>query len=204
MEERDIPQVVEIDRFSFAWPWSERTYRYELTQRHNSTFLVVTVPEAELPPDEDENSDPGGIRERIERILHPKVTTGERVVGYSGFWHITDEAHVSTIAVHPQYRGRGLGEMLFGAMVDRAIELNCKKVTLEVRVSNERAMRLYHKYEFEIVNRRKNYYRDNNEDAWIMLTETNAPGYRKRQETRLEALYERVHFDDRVRGLLDD
>jgi ribosomal-protein-alanine N-acetyltransferase len=91
-----------------------------------------------------------------------------RVLGYGGFWAIVDEAHISTIAVHPDWRGRGLGAMVLAALIDTAILRGAAEVTLEVRVSNEIAQNLYRRYGFVEVGRRKKYYRDNNEDALIM------------------------------------
>jgi ribosomal-protein-alanine N-acetyltransferase len=83
---------------------------------------------------------------------------------------MVDEAHISTIAVHPRWRGRGLGEMALVAMIDAAILRGAAEVTLEVRVSNEVAQSLYRKYAFAQVGRRKGYYQDNGEDALIMTT----------------------------------
>jgi ribosomal-protein-alanine N-acetyltransferase len=83
---------------------------------------------------------------------------------------IVDEAHISTIAVHPKWRGRGLGEMVLVAMIDAAIQRGAAEVTLEVRVSNLVAQSLYRKYAFVQVGRRKGYYHDNREDALIMTT----------------------------------
>jgi ribosomal-protein-alanine N-acetyltransferase len=94
----------------------------------------------------------------------------EPVVGYGGLWKIVDETHISTIAVAPELRGRGIGELLLLAMMDVSQELAAKLVTLEVRKSNMTAQALYRKYRFEIVGERKHYYSDNGEDAWIMTT----------------------------------
>ena len=81
------------------------------------------------------------------------------------------EAHISTIAMQPNWRRRGIGELLLAAMLDRATELEADMATLEVRVSNVTAQNLYHKYGFRQVGLRPRYYRDSNEDALIMSTE---------------------------------
>ena len=92
-----------------------------------------------------------------------------------------DEAHVTTIGVHPDYRGRGLGELLFVALIDEAIRRNVAWLTLEVRVSNVTAQNLYQKYGFTVQGRRPRYYSDNNEDAYIMWSESlKDPVYRDR------------------------
>jgi ribosomal-protein-alanine N-acetyltransferase len=84
---------------------------------------------------------------------------------------MVDEAHISTIAVQPHWRRRGIGELLLVAMLDRAIELGAEIATLEVRVSNVTAQNLYRKYGFRKAGLRRRYYRDSDEDALIMSTE---------------------------------
>ncbi len=93
------------------------------------------------------------------------------VAGFVGYWHVVDEAHISTIAVHPKWRGSGVGEQLLRATLEHALSLGAQMATLEVRVSNAAAQNLYRKYHFEEVGRRKNYYRDNGEDAVLMTAE---------------------------------
>jgi len=81
---------------------------------------------------------------------------------------IAGEAHISTLAVAPAWRRRGLGEFLLWSMLKRAASMSAFEATLEVRVSNHAAQNLYRKYGFVVVGRRRRYYQDNNEDAWIM------------------------------------
>ena len=81
------------------------------------------------------------------------------------------EAHISTIAVQPGWRRRGIGELQLVAMLDRATELEADIATLEVRVSNLTAQSLYQKYGFRQAGLRRRYYRDSDEDALIMSTE---------------------------------
>jgi len=90
---------------------------------------------------------------------------------------MVDEAHISTIASHPDWRRNGVGELLLVAMIESAAEMGAGVVTLEVRASNQGAQSLYRKYGFEQVGLRKRYYSDNNEDALIMSTSriTGAP-----------------------------
>lgn len=96
---------------------------------------------------------------------------GERIVGYGGIWLMVDEAHITTFAVHPEARRRGIGELLLLRIFDLASELNAQWLTLEVRASNLAAQRLYEKYGFKRAGVRRRYYSDNNEDALIMWTE---------------------------------
>ncbi len=92
------------------------------------------------------------------------------VLGYCGFWLIQDEAHITTVAVNPNYRKIHLGELLLSHMIKEGYKLNAKWFTLEVRASNIAAQGLYYKYGFESLGLRKKYYQDNNEDALIMWT----------------------------------
>lgn len=92
----------------------------------------------------------------------------EKVVGYCGVWIIVDEAHITNIALLPDYRGLKLGEALMGRIMEIARDLGALRITLEVRVSNERAQNLYRKFGFEEGALRKQYYTDNMEDALVM------------------------------------
>lgn len=91
-----------------------------------------------------------------------------RVVGYCGLWLLLDEAHITNIAIHPNFRGRGLGKALLSYVMRQAKEWGAGKMTLEVRVSNKIAQRLYKKMGFEPSGIRPRYYTDNQEDAIIM------------------------------------
>ena len=90
------------------------------------------------------------------------------IVGYGGLWKIEGEAHISTIATHPNQRGNGYGEILLAGMFGKALRLRAEYIVLEVRVSNAIAQSLYQKYGFNRVKRKRNYYRSDNEDAWDM------------------------------------
>lgn len=92
----------------------------------------------------------------------------DRVVGYSGVWVIIDEAHITNIALLPDYRGLKLGEALLRQLVIHAKACRSKTMTLEVRVSNKVAMKLYKKFGFQKGGIRKGYYTDNHEDAYVM------------------------------------
>jgi ribosomal-protein-alanine N-acetyltransferase len=84
---------------------------------------------------------------------------------------MVDEAHVTSVAVHPAFRGRGLGELLMLALFDVSVRLGAHWVTLEVRVSNSVARSLYQKLGFKEAGIRARYYTDNNEDAVVMWSD---------------------------------
>lgn len=153
----DVPQVMVIERESFPLPWPERAYRYELSQNKNSHYVVLRLRPAPAPQSQ---------WKRLERLL--RRNRRPPVLGYGGFWMIAGEAHISTLAVPHAWRRRGLGELLLWSMLKQATLMGAFEATLEVRVSNHAAQNLYLKYGFEKVGRRRRYYQDNGEDAWIM------------------------------------
>ena len=95
----------------------------------------------------------------------------QEIVGYSGFWLIQDEAHITTLAVHPDQRRQKIGERLLINNIIEARKLGANWMTLEVRVSNEAAQELYYKYAFRRLGIRPRYYQDNSEDALILWTD---------------------------------
>jgi ribosomal-protein-alanine N-acetyltransferase len=91
-----------------------------------------------------------------------------RIVAYGGIWVILEDSHVTTVAVDPALRGRGLGEAMMLQLIDEGIERGAAWMTLEVRESNVSAQKLYRKYGFTTVTTRKGYYSDDNESALVM------------------------------------
>ena len=106
---------------------------------------------------------------RLARYLVARIDG--RIVAYGGMWLMVDEAHITTFAVHPAWRRQRIGERLLLAFLDLARDRHAREATLEVRLSNIAARRLYEKYGFRPVGLRPRYYSDNNEDALIMTTE---------------------------------
>lgn len=95
----------------------------------------------------------------------------EKLIGYGGFWNILDEGHITTVAISKEYQGKGLSELLIQKFIEVGYEKSLKWFTLEVRVSNIAAFKLYKKYLFESCGVRPQYYQDTREDALIMWTE---------------------------------
>jgi [ribosomal protein S18]-alanine N-acetyltransferase len=91
-----------------------------------------------------------------------------RIVAYGGIWVILEDSHITTVAVDPNLRGRGLGEAMVLKLIDEGIERGAAWMTLEVRTSNVSAQQLYRKYGFTTVTTRKGYYSDDNENALVM------------------------------------
>jgi [ribosomal protein S18]-alanine N-acetyltransferase len=99
------------------------------------------------------------------------VESGGRVAAMLVLWLIVDEAHIATIATHPDFRRQGLGERLMIAALVSAREEGARRAFLEVRAGNAGALELYKKYGFVVVGVRKGYYKDNSEDAILMNLE---------------------------------
>ena len=91
-----------------------------------------------------------------------------RLVGMLVLWKIVDEAHIATLATHPEFRRQGIAEQLLVAALEIAYVEGARSALLEVRVGNIAAQTLYRKFGFEEVGRRERYYKDNNEDAILM------------------------------------
>lgn len=180
----DVSEVMAIERVAFTAPWSARAFRYEIADNGQSIMLVARA------------STPGDWRQRWLARLGWRERTP--VLGYGGVWLFTDEAHVSTLAVHPDWRGRGLGENLLLSLLDSGAEQGARRATLEVRVSNRAAQSLYQKYGFKVVSVRKRYYSDNGEDAYIMATPSfDRAEFQAHLRLRRERLFARLTPGDR-------
>lgn len=142
MQTWDLEQVVEIEEQSFSGPWSKFIFQCELADNEFAHYLVVTTGQ-----------------------------DTKKVLGYGGIWVIIDEAHLTNLAIKPEYRGRKLGELLLKGLEVIAIEKGALRMTLEVRVSNKRAQGLYRKLGFVPAGIRPKYYVVGNEDALIMWKE---------------------------------
>lgn len=196
MTEADIEQVQAIERRSFSTPWSVNTYRQELRNQGASRYIVARASPT-LPPPRHEHRPP---RRGLLAALLPTVfgapTSPQSpypIVGYGGVWLSVDEGHITTIAVAPEYRSRGIGELLLNGLIDQAINLNADVLTLEVRVSNIVAQQLYLKYGFRPAGTRPRYYTDNGEDALIMWTDPiRTPAFQERLYRLREQLFARL------------
>ena len=183
-----IPAVAAIERESFPTSWPASAYKRELERNQLAYYVVAKRGQEAGPPrrerrfpvlGEEETDEGKGLLARLGRLLKGEAggyTTElaeelEQIVGYAGMWMMVDDAHVTTIAVDPAYRGEGIGELLIVDLIDHASLLGASTVTLECRVSNAVAQALYRKYTFRNAGIRKRYYSDDGEDALIMTTE---------------------------------
>jgi len=171
----DLPALMEIEERSFSAPWSEATYRHEISANPMAFYYVVRPP---LAGSDQADAEFAGAEARttdtpVTDALPADAPTADYrslttdILAYGGFWLTGDEAHIVTIASHHALRGRGLGETMLLFLLQQAQSLGASIVSLEVRPSNAPALGLYRKWGFEEEGRRKAYYRDNNEDALI-------------------------------------
>jgi [ribosomal protein S18]-alanine N-acetyltransferase len=137
----DIPQMVAIDVLSFSLPWPERSFRYELTQNPSVLSWVVEAPDAQ------------GSKAIAAMIVN---------------WLIIDEVHIGTIAVHPDFRRRGIAQTLLAFTLLECRKRGAVTAYLEVRRSNLAAQALYTRFGFEVTGERRRYYQDTGEDALLM------------------------------------
>lgn len=190
----DIEQVIHIEHLSFSMPWSPLTYLYEIQQNRAAYMAVIELPTEQA---NDPNSDNSHLQ--VLPLRPPSKPIG-KLTAYGGLWVKAGEAHISTIATHPDFRGKGLGELMLLGLITRGIEQDADHVMLEVRVSNVIAQNLYHKYGFIKTGIRPLYYRDNNEDAYVMTVPTITDGYRAQLHTYRLALKQKVLFQDHFTG----
>ncbi|RJP16156.1 MAG: ribosomal-protein-alanine N-acetyltransferase [Candidatus Abyssobacteria bacterium SURF_5] len=130
---------------------------------------------------------------QFEKSVFKVLKLNGRIIGYGGFWHILDEAHISNIAIHPEYRGQGFGKMLLLHLLEEALQKGASKATLEVRRSNVIAQKMYSRFGFKIISVRKNYYTDEQEDALIMWNDdiraTLAAAGTEKEDTPSESIH---------------
>ena len=201
MRSDDISQVIEIEHEAFSPGWVGTQFRRELNSRHCRFIVAYLTNNDEIPAEmgvaEAGEQPDASMWARMVRGVKTVFGTGgetgtDAIAGYVGIWFQGDQAHITEIAVRESLRGQGIGELLLIGTVRAAYEQGLEEVTLEARVSNFVAQRLYDKYGFNEVGIRKNYYADNREDAVIMTTDrihTNA--YRQKFTGLQDRFFER-------------
>ncbi len=139
---KDIEHIYNIEKTSFGnHHWTIQCFKNELKSKHSKYFV------------------------------YEDIKLKDEILGYAGYWKIIDEGHITTLAVHPNYRNKGIADKLLYTLINDAKKSNIKWLTLEVRVSNIPAINLYRKFHFSQLGIRKNYYQDNNEDALILWSQ---------------------------------
>ena len=140
LSEKQLSQVLELDRICLGGLWSLSGYQRELNSP-NSTILALAI------------------------ATSPESQT---IVGIGCFWAILEEAHITIIAVHPDYQSQGFGQLLLYSLLKDAVFRKLERATLEVRASNYPALSLYKKFGFKEAGKRKGYYQKTGEDAIVL------------------------------------
>jgi len=141
MKESDLPEILVIETECFHDAWNKDHYIYELKENPYSNLWVMV---------NEEN---------------------DEIVGYYDLWLIFEHAEIANIGIRPKYQGKGYGSKLMAHLENEAMNNECETISLEVRVSNEKAIRLYERYDFSVINIKPGYYKDDNgfEDAYYMM-----------------------------------
>jgi ribosomal-protein-alanine N-acetyltransferase len=200
----DVPRVIEIERLAYPSTWPTSAYRKELQDNRWAHYIVLrdkylllgNRPVIVQEPEKQRKNRlfPLSLLPSRPEVIVPSQDA-ESIIGFAGLWLMVDEAHVTTIAMHPDYRRRGLGEFLLMSLIEIAYTIGAKWVTLEVRVSNITAQNLYQKYGFREAGVRRRYYSDNHEDALIMWTdEINSLAYKQKFQELKSALLEKLEI----------
>ena len=151
MRVEDIPRASEIDREVF--PTMKISTNFDNEFKNCLAHYIVVY------------------EDRILVTGQSEVNGDDNIIGFAGLWILVGEAHIVNIAVKPDSRRKGIGELLLMSLIELALDENCNLITLEVRPSNDIAQKLYAKYGFTVRGIRKGYYTDNREDAVIMTVD---------------------------------
>ena len=170
----DLQAVVALDQICLGGLWTLEGYQRELDSP-NSQILVLSTPQRR------ENGD--------VLITEPQ----DKIIGIGCFWSILEEAHITILAVHPDYQGRGLGQFMLYSLLHDAVKWGLERATLEVRQSNQVALAIYQKFGFQIAGLRKKYYQDPQEDAMVLwLGGLNKPDFQQCLISWQQHLHERL------------
>ncbi|WP_017294980.1 ribosomal protein S18-alanine N-acetyltransferase [Geminocystis herdmanii] len=139
LTKKELDQVLELDHLCFGGLWSLDGYKREI-ESPNSCLLVLTI----------------------------DINNTEKVIGLGCFWSILEEAHLTILAIHPDFQGQGFGKLLLTKLLKEAQNKSLERATLEVGENNIKALSLYEKFGFKEAGRRKKYYKSTGEDALIL------------------------------------
>lgn len=160
MTREDVRAVRRIESAAYRDAWPSRVFENEL-ENGFAHYRVAERAGGDEPP--------AGVFPALRRALGG-TPERPRIVGFMGVWYMIDQLHLVTIAVDPQQQGQGIGRRLLLDCFDLAIEAELNEIVLEVRQSNERARALYEAFGFRQAGVLKDYYKDNHEDAVVMLS----------------------------------
>lgn len=171
-----LPAAVELDQLALGGLWTLDGYQRELESPNSDLLILEDLGEGEglgargwgLESEESEAQEQRleGWNWNREFTSAPRSTSP--LLGIGCLWAILEEAHITILAVHPNYQRQGLGQVLLYTLLQSAWQRGLEWATLEVRASNQAAIALYQKFGFSEVGRRRRYYQDTGEDALIL------------------------------------
>ena len=132
MREEDIPQVVEIEKIAFSRPWTKSIFKAVLLLPYAAYYVAV----------EDGETGADAVNTVLTGQESAEFVPG-KIVGVCGVKKIFEEGDISNVAVHPDYRGRGISRKMLEVLMREACEDGVQAFTLEVRAGNEIAVNLY-------------------------------------------------------------
>jgi ribosomal-protein-alanine N-acetyltransferase len=139
LQQKQLEEVIELDQLCFGGLWSLEGYQREI-ESPNSTLSIITT----------------------------HINSQEKIIGLGCFWAILEEAHLTILAIHPDFQRQGLGQTLLNHLLEEAIKKGLERATLEVSEHNQTALNLYKKFGFTVAGRRKKYYQATGADALIL------------------------------------
>lgn len=199
----DLRSALEIEGLCFGKFWSIEAYQREL-ESPNSDLVGLWLGETEegtseklsnragtgAPPLQsfDIFTPPLGAHKGVRPLQIPPT-----LIGLGCLWAILEEAHITMLAIHPEFQGRGFGQALLWALLKSACDRQLERATLEVRASNLAAVSLYKKFGFKEAGRRKRYYEDTGEDAVVMwLSGLEKPEFQVYLESERQKICDRI------------
>jgi ribosomal-protein-alanine N-acetyltransferase len=162
-----LDAVVALDQLCFGGLWTRSGYERELDSP-SSQLLILEAVTGSMESGFSSQSSEVLTQTSVTADLETAPTTQNSLVGLGCFWSILEEAHITILAVHPEYQRQGLGKLLLYALLRDARRRNLEWATLEVKPSNQAALSVYHKFGFTEAGRRRGYYKDTGEDALIL------------------------------------
>jgi [ribosomal protein S18]-alanine N-acetyltransferase len=161
----DLNAIVALDHRCFGKLWTLNQYAREIESLNSDLLLVIPAQ------------------------IDPPVP----LLAYGCLWRILDEAHITLLAVNPDYQRQGLGTLMLWALLTGARDRKMARATLEVRTSNQGAIALYESFGFQEAGRRKQYYEDTGEDALILWRSgLQTIAFQRMLDTRYDAIQTRL------------
>ena len=138
-----VSEILALDQLCLGGLWTAEAYLREIDSP-NSTLIILQLRDDQFESDE------------------------VQIIGMGCLWSIVEEAHITLLGIHPDYRRQGLGQLLLFTLLEDAIARQLKWATLEVNENNIAAIELYQKLGFQVAGKRKGYYQPTGDDALVL------------------------------------